>query len=758
MVMERRYRPRGDLLSRPSKGPSMTNLRTTLSMAALCCAVLPAPAQAEVFNRIATFHVVDNLPAGADPATETVSEIIAAAEDGLTLVYTDSPGRRLGLVDIAEPAAPKAAGVVALNGEPTSVVVAGGKALVGVVTSESKTNPSGHVAVVDLAAKSVDSTCDLGGQPDALALSPDRSFLAIAIENERDEEVNDGAIPQLPAGNLTVFAMPGGAFDCASRKVVDLTGLAAIAPEDPEPEFVDINGANQAVVTLQENNHIVLVDLATAAVTAHFPAGGVDLDRIDTEKDKTISLAGAATGVLREPDTVQWIDGDRFVTANEGDWKGGSRGFTVFRKDGSVDYDSGTAFEHLTVRLGHYPEHRNKKGNEPEGAEVASFGAERLIFVASERGSLVGVYRDEGAGLAPTYLQALSGGIGPEGLLALPGRNLFVTASETDLRADGLIGSLVTIYRREDGAAAYPTLVSADGPDGTPIPWAAISGTAADPQTPGKLYAVTDSAFAEARILTIDATQTPALITDAITVMKDGQPAQLLDLEGIAVGADGSFWLASEGNPGRDKNPTGNLLLKVSPAGELLEEIALPEALAAQATRFGFEGVTAVNGAAGETVWLAVQREWKDDPNATAKLIAYKPADKSFGVVRYALEKAEKGWTGLSEITAVGVGLVIVERDNQVGRDAAVKQLTYVPLAGLEPVPPGSASIPVVTKTVIRDLLPDLGAANGFVLDKIESFAVDAAGNAYIVTDNDGVDDHSGETQFIRLGKFAPPT
>ena len=40
---------------------------------------------------------------------------------------------------------------------------------------------------------------------------------------------------------------------------------------------------------------------------------------------------------------MQWIDDDRFVTANEGDWKGGSRGFTIFNKDGTVDYDSGTA-------------------------------------------------------------------------------------------------------------------------------------------------------------------------------------------------------------------------------------------------------------------------------------------------------------------------------------------------------------------------------------------------------------------------------
>lgn len=734
----------------------MTPIRTSaLAAALLVTTALTPAAAAEVFNRIATFHVVDNLPADADPEVSTVAEIIAATDDGMTLVYTDSPGARIGFVDIVDPASPKAAGIVALGGEPTSVVVLGEKALVGVVTSESFDNPSGHVAVVDIASRTIDSTCEIGGQPDALALSPDKTFLAIAIENERDEDVNDGAIPQLPAGNLTVFSTVGG-FDCASLTVVDLTGLADIAPEDPEPEYVDINSRNEAVVTLQENNHIVIVDLASATVTGHFSAGTVDLDGIDTAKNKIIDLSGAMSDVPREPDTVQWIDDNRFVTADEGDWKGGSRGFTIFNKDGTVDYASGVDFEYLTVRLGHYPEHRNKKGNEPEGAEVATFGSDRLIFVASERGSLVGVYKDEGAGNAPTFLQALPGGIGPEGLLAIPERNLFVSASETDLRADGLIGSLVTIYERGEGEAAYPTLVSVDGPDGKPIPWSAISGTVADATRPGWLYAVTDSASAVARILTIDATQTPALITSAITVTRDGEAATLLDLEGIALSSDGGFWLASEGNPEREKDPTHSTLVKVSATGEIVEEIAIPEALAAEATRFGFEGVTVTGSGADETVWLAVQREWKDDPKGFAKLLAWKPTTQAWGAVHYPLDTPEKGWVGLSEITAVNGGLVIVERDNQVGRDAKVKKLTYVSLAGIEPAPLGG-ELPVVEKSLVRDLIPDLAAPAGFILDKIESFAIDIDGEAYIITDNDGVDGHSGETQFIRLGKIATP-
>src|SRR5690606_12449459 len=233
----------------------------------------------------------------------------------------------------------------------------------------------GVLAVVDLAAKSIEATCALGGQPDSIAASPDKTFLAVAIENERDEDENEGKLPQLPAGNLTILPVKDGSIDCAGKKTVDLTGLAAVAPEDPEPEFVDVNGRNEAVVTLQENNHITVVDLATAKVVGHFPAGTVSLDAIDTKRDKIIAATGRIENVKREPDAVKWLDNERFVTANEGDYEGGTRGFTIFRKDGTVEYDSGNALEHLAMRIGHFPEKRaDKKGVEPEGMEVARYG------------------------------------------------------------------------------------------------------------------------------------------------------------------------------------------------------------------------------------------------------------------------------------------------------------------------------------------------------------------------------------------------
>ena len=64
--------------------------------------------------------------------------------------------------------------------------------------------------------------------------------------------------------------------------------------------------------------------------------------------------------------------------------------------------------------------------------------------------------------------------------------------------------------------------------------------------------------------------------------------------------------------------------------------------------------------------------------------------------------------------------------------------------------------MPVLKKRLVRNLVPDLQASRGIVLEKVESFAVDVNGQAFAITDNDGVDGGaSGETQFLRLGRLA---
>ena len=188
----------------------------TLGLTSAFALAAAVPALAEpVFNRVASFATPSNMAEGEDLARVTSAEIISASEDGTMLVYTDSPLGVVGLVDIADPKAPKPLGNVAVGGEPTTAVFVGGMIFAGVNTSESFVAPSGKLVTVDPATRAVVAECDIGGQPDSVAKAKDGSFLAIAVENERDEEVNDGAIPQMPAGYVVKLPIKDGAVDCA---------------------------------------------------------------------------------------------------------------------------------------------------------------------------------------------------------------------------------------------------------------------------------------------------------------------------------------------------------------------------------------------------------------------------------------------------------------------------------------------------------------------------------------------------------------
>ncbi|WP_284773901.1 esterase-like activity of phytase family protein [Agrobacterium sp. lyk4-40-TYG-31] len=715
-----------------------------LTAALFASAAFPAAAE-QVFNRIASFPVALNLPADKDQKTITSAEIVTASEDGNTLVYSDSPLGGIGFIDIKDAKAPKALGALMMDGEPTSVAVSGSKVLAGVNTSESYVKPSGKLVTVDIATRTIEASCDLGGQPDSVAISPDKSFVAIAIENERDEEVNDGALPQMPAGFLVTIGLKNGAPDCSTLKKIDVTGLAEISPEDPEPEFVSINANGEIALTLQENNHIVIIDGKSGKVTSHFSAGTVDLKGIDTKTDGQLKFTDSQDARKREPDALKWLDNDRIVIANEGDWQGGSRGFTIFDKTGKLLYEANSSFEHAVAALGHYPEKRSKaKGIEPEGLETATFGNDKYFFVLAERASVVGVYKDTGG--EPQLTQILPSGISPEGAVAIPSRNLLVTANEADLVEDGGARSHVMIYERAEGQAAYPQLISATV-DGAPIGWGALSGLTADAEKDGILYGISDSVYGnQPSIYTIDATKKPAVITSVLLVKRDGLAAQKLDMEGITLDGKGGFWVASEGN---SEKLVPHALYNINAKGEIKAEIALPKELLEGETRFGFEGVTMIGKGDDATLWMAVQREWGKAEKGKVKLVSYNLKSKEWGAVHYPLDKTDDGWVGLSEITAHGDNVYIVERDNQIGDKAKFKKLYSVAIADLKPGKIGG-ELPLVKKTEVHDFLPDLKSqTNGYIVDKLEGFAFDKSGKAFAVTDNDGVDDSSGETLFF---------
>lgn len=389
------------------------------------CAAPKSPKQGGHFVHVTTYQV-----------SGSVAEIVTATPDGTRLFYTDSEQQEVGIVDISKPKKPVEIGTIPVAGEPTSVAITpGGQWVLVVVHGET----SDQVDVLSATNGSLQATIPLGGQPDSIAISADGAYAAIAIENERDEEVNEGEMPQLPGGFLTIIDLVGAPAAWTTRDV-SLDGLADRFPNDPEPEFVDINSANQAAVTLQENNHVVIVDLPTGTIVDHWSAGTVT-HLADLEDDGRIRFDDLLLDARREPDAIGWTPGGNLITANEGDYdldlaEGefvGGRGFTIFAADGNVLFDPDEDLERLAARAHRYDDSRSgSKGTEIEGIEIGNYNGQTFVFVGAERGNFVAVYQLGSNETEPRFVQILKTGDRPEGLLAIPQAGLFVSANEGD--------------------------------------------------------------------------------------------------------------------------------------------------------------------------------------------------------------------------------------------------------------------------------------------------------------------------------------
>ncbi|GFG52341.1 alkaline phosphatase [Mycolicibacterium agri] len=719
---------------------------------------LPA---SERYHRLATYPVYLN---AQDPAEETVAEISTVTPDGNTVIYTDAAAKRIGFLDIRDPAKPVGKGTLSLaelghaDDQPTSVAAIGEYVLVVVDTTGGDfPHPSGRVDVVRVADRTRVRSIDLGGQPDSIAISPDGAFAAIAMENQRDEEAtppggDEGDLPQPPTGFVQLVDLAGAPDRWTARRVdFDVSAARAAGldtPEDLEPEYLSINSRGQVAVTLQENNGFAIIDGRSGEVSKIFSAGSVSVSGIDTAEDGVIDHTGSIPDTPREPDAIGWIDDGHVATANEGDWKGGTRGWTIFdATTGEVVWDAGNSLEQLAVRTGLHNESRAEaKGPEPEGLAITEIGGKPTALIASERSNFVAAY-DVSDPTAPKFRQIMPTTPGPEGILPIPSRNLLVISSEED-DAEKRVRASVSVYGYGDsyakaGGLAFPSIVSGDV-DGAPIGWGALGALSADPSDGERLFTSTDVAYGPSRVLGVDVSTTPAVIDTSLLVTENGQPVTL-DIEGLAARPDGGFVLAVEGEEG-----PGNQLVYVSADGSIERRVPLPVNVAAGLGGQGLEGV-AVDG---DSVWVAVQREVKGDPKGVVRLGRYSPDGDKWEWFGYQLENtsAEGDWIGLSEIAVHDGALLVLERDKLNGPDARVKGIYRVEMPDDTEAMSAQEAPRVLRKTLGHNLLPDLQATNGFVQEKVEGFAIAGNGKLYVVTDNDGLDDASGETQFFDLG------
>jgi hypothetical protein len=239
----------------------------------------------------------------------------------------------------------------------------------GIVALAVEANPKTSKGVVawlrasDLALLGTDT---VGALPDMLIFAPDGKHLLVANEGEPnsyglpdsvDPEGSvsiiavSGLTPTATAGNLirTVSTAGFGSFnsqlDTLRAAGVRIYGPGASVAQDLEPEYITISAdSTTAYVTLQENNAIAVIDIATKTVTAIKPLGfknhnvaGMGMDVSDEDGvvnsnsgTPIIKIGPVPVKGMYLPDALAsyTVNGKTYlITANEGDTRADWPGF-----------------------------------------------------------------------------------------------------------------------------------------------------------------------------------------------------------------------------------------------------------------------------------------------------------------------------------------------------------------------------------------------------------------------------------------------
>ncbi len=714
----------------------------------------------------------------------SVAEIIKVTPDGQTAVYTDADEGAIGFVDISDPANPTFLEFVDVGGEPTSVDVTpdGTLALanVRIVKPEEDVAPpdltsAGALVAINVATRTVAGTFNIGFHPDSLDVATvgNDVLAVIAIENEpivvEDGVVTDDDAPGNPndvsdagfvqivtvnqanigASTVTNITFPQATLDAANLLFTD----------DPQPEFVDINGSS-AAVSLQENNGIAIIDLATKTLTRVFSLGVVADRPADLVEDDAISfsdtypadVAGTANAGARFPDAIAFSpDGTVIYSADEGEVNfSGGRGWSAWDLNGNLLWDDGGALEAAAVTVSHYPEGRSEnKGIEMEGVTTAIFDGDPYAFVLSERGSFVAIYDISNPG-TPVFVQILPTGVSPEGVVAIPDQNVFITADE--------VSGTLSVFEGVTGTYAPPATAPLIASANVDTPWAAISGLAANGEN--GLVGVPDNAV-QTEIYAIGVGGSTAPLTIQTPVLREGAQARY-DGEGITTDtsvlapANAGWWLASEGNAAfGESSYQPNLLVQVDATGAVLRELKLPAAIdspeGGTIRSNGFEGVAV--SADGNYLVAPIQRQYAgEDPvltriaQADLRTIACDGLDctADWQLFRYPLDPTDSSsnWVGLSELISIGPkAYAVLERDKELGGRQNLKKVYAFSLAGL-------SDGDTVTKVELADLLDEFAP-----YEKVEGLALMPNGDVWAGLDNDG-----GEVAsvLVNLGRVTP--
>ncbi|WP_264563918.1 choice-of-anchor I family protein [Flavobacterium sp. N3904] len=282
-----------------------------------------------------TFKEIGTLTIGGTGAAE-----ISTYDETSKKLFTvnNSSANKIDVIDLSDPTKPvliASIDLVPYNGAANSVSTFNGKLAVALESKSNKQDP-GKVVVFDTSNYALVKEITVGALPDMITYSKDGKFIMTANEGEPNDTYSldpDGSVSIIDvASSYAVTTLTFGSF---SGQLADLKtkGFRIASPTnnfaaDIEPEYATISADSKtAWVTLQENNGIAKIDLATKKIVQIFPLGYKDYNLAENALDISDKDGGVAFNPWKlkgmfQPDAISNFEVNNvqyIVTANEGD-------------------------------------------------------------------------------------------------------------------------------------------------------------------------------------------------------------------------------------------------------------------------------------------------------------------------------------------------------------------------------------------------------------------------------------------------------
>lgn len=307
----------------------------------------------------ATIYIVDNDKAAPVPSNQIQLNYIGSFDpsgnnnSSTEIVVHDPATQRLftissltdvfDIIDFTNPTTPVVTKTVnmAPYGGITSIAVKNG--ILAVSSPNANPQQNGSVIFFDINGNFLKQVT-VGALPDMITFTPDGTKVITANEGEPND-----AYTVDPEGSISIIDISGGVNNVTQTNVTTLnftnfnsqeaaliaTGLRKVKStstlaQDLEPEYVTVSSDSQkAWVTLQENNAIAEVNLATKTITSIWDLGKKDMSLPGNGFDASdnngeVLIANWPVKTFYTPDAVQnyKVGGTNYiVTANEGDEK-----------------------------------------------------------------------------------------------------------------------------------------------------------------------------------------------------------------------------------------------------------------------------------------------------------------------------------------------------------------------------------------------------------------------------------------------------